>query len=87
MEYDPSNSTWEPEVHIPGFIKYYYSDPKKIGTELPKPVIKQQKTLMLDTLFSSWEGMALKEMKGNGNLCKICLRNDSFSAFEGLMVS
>lgn len=58
MGYDPSDATWEPEVHIPGFIKEYYSDSKKIGTELPKPVIKHQKTLSDGQTFYllGWDG-------------------------------
>ena len=64
MGYDPSDATWEPEVHIPGFIKEYYSDSKKIGTELPKPVIKHQRPSLMDRPSTSWDGMAQREKNG-----------------------
>ena len=35
--YPPSQSTWEPEEHIPAFIKKYYENQDNIGKKLPAP--------------------------------------------------
>jgi hypothetical protein len=40
-----SESTWEPEENIPGFIKKFYEDKSKIGKTLPSPTIKHTKTV------------------------------------------
>ena len=40
-----SQSTWEPEEHIPAFIRTYYGNPDNIGTKLPAPQIKHTKTI------------------------------------------
>ena len=43
--YPDSQSTWEPEENVPGFIKQYYENGKNIGSKLPAPTIKTSKTV------------------------------------------
>ena len=43
--YPPNQSTWEPEEHIPSFIKKYYDNTGNIGKKLPAPQIKHTKTI------------------------------------------
>ena len=43
--FPPSQCTWEPEEHIPGFIRTYYDNSDNIGSKLPAPQIKHTKTI------------------------------------------
>ena len=43
--YPDTQSTWEPEANVPGFIKKYYENEVNIGSKLPAPTIKHSKTV------------------------------------------
>ena len=51
--YPPSQSTWEPEEHIPAFIKKYYENQDNIGKKLPAPQGSCKKMC-----FLSWDQLA-----------------------------
>ena len=45
MDFPEEESTWENESCVAKFIQQYYSDPAKLGSKLPEPVIKHTKTI------------------------------------------
>ena len=45
LGYDRNEATWEPSENIPDFFKEYYKEPKHLGQDLPKPIIKHRKAL------------------------------------------
>ena len=45
MDFPIEEATWESETCVAKFIQMYYSDPAKLGSKLPDPVIKHSKTI------------------------------------------
>ena len=45
MDFPEEEATWENETCVVQFIQSYYSDPAKLGSKLPEPVIKHTKTI------------------------------------------
>ena len=45
MDFPNEEATWESEACVAKFIQMYYSDPSKLGSKLPDPVIKHSKTI------------------------------------------
>ena len=45
MDFPMEEFTWESESFVAKFIQTYYSDPSKLYSRLPDPVIKLAKTI------------------------------------------
>ena len=57
MDFPVDEATWEGESCVAKFIQIYYSDPSKLGSKLPEPVIKHTKTIGNSQYhYLSWTG-------------------------------